>query len=103
MTQGAEGGGGSQAAELEERRRTVERLEQKATELSSLFGSMTDVIVEVDWDGRILRAAPTKADFSRFLQPAYEGSSLHDMLPAGRADEVVTAIRGAIETGGPVG
>jgi rsbT co-antagonist protein RsbR len=96
MTQGEQEGSGGLEAEVAELRRRVE-------ELSSLFGAMGDVVVEIDWDGRVLRAAPTRPDPTHALRPEHVGSKLHDVLPAGRADEILSSARGAMETGGPVG
>jgi PAS domain S-box-containing protein len=60
---------------------------------------MTDVILIMDQDGRYVRIAPTNP--SRLLRPAEEliGKSVKDLLPPDTADQFMTAITKALESG----
>jgi rsbT co-antagonist protein RsbR len=93
---------GEPDTEIAALRRQVAELERSVIELRSLFSAMSDIIIEVDWDGRVLRTAPTRFDPEHGIRAEDVGRTLHEIHPV-RADELVSAARGAIETGKPVG
>ncbi|MBI5292457.1 MAG: GAF domain-containing protein [Chloroflexi bacterium] len=68
-------------------------------ELRALFAAMDDPIFVLDAEGRYLDIAPTNPQ--GLMRPREEliGHTLHDIFPAARADEFVSYIRQALETG----
>lgn len=86
--------------------RTRERVdEQQAViraseaELRTLFSAMTDAVFVFDREGRYLRMAPTRWK-TPLPDPAdYVGRSLRDRMPSERANQMLEALRSAIDTG----
>ncbi len=79
----------SLSEDLTERRRTE-------AELRSLFAAMTDVVLVYDAEGRYLRIAST--DSPLLFRPSAEmlGKRMHDIMPAAKADELLTHLRRAL-------
>lgn len=93
---------GSPQGEIEELRAKVAELERAGSTLAAMFGAMGDIIIEIDWSGRVVNVAPTKPDLAIVIKPDQIGALISDIVPQLRADEIVSGVRGAIETGGPV-
>jgi len=79
----------SLSEDLTERRRAE-------AELRSLFAAMTDVVLVYDAEGRYLRIMST--DASLLFRPSAEmlGKRMHDIMPAAKADELLTHLRRAL-------
>jgi len=80
--------------ELEEAHRQVnEFIKESEFNLRSLFNAMTDVVLEIDYDGRYLTIAPTSPDL--LYKPATEvlGKTLHEVFPNAEADIFLKLIR----------
>ncbi|NUQ73831.1 MAG: PAS domain-containing protein [Polyangiaceae bacterium] len=86
------------AAEIEALRRRADELERSEIELKSYLAAMNDVILVTDWEGRYLKIAPTSPEL--LYKPSDEllGKTIHDVLPAKVADEIVSNVRCALET-----
>lgn len=75
-------------------------LKASEAELRAVFSAMKDVILVLDREGRYLKIAPTNPDTDYALPPqALIGKTLHDVFPPDRADEYLSNIRRALETG----
>jgi PAS domain S-box-containing protein len=72
-------------------------LESEA-ELGALFEAMTDVVLVMDAAGRYLKIAPTNPDL--LYRPAAEliGRTVHEVLPAARADACLNAIQQSLRS-----
>ncbi len=68
-------------------------------ELRALFAAMDDPIFVLDAEGRYLDIAPTNPQALAFPREEVMGRTLHDLFPAARADEFLSYIRQALETG----
>ncbi len=80
-------------------KRTEEALRASEAELRTLFASMKDIVIVVDKDGRYLRIAPTNPKL--LYKPAHEliGKKLHEVFSREQADEFLSFIHTALETG----
>jgi signal transduction histidine kinase/integral membrane sensor domain MASE1 len=70
------------AAQIDERKQAVEKVEHQAEELNRVFEAVTDGIAVYDWDGREIR---TNAALQRLLRldsapPEYAYMSLHERM-----------------------
>ncbi|HEV8045439.1 MAG TPA: PAS domain-containing protein, partial [Rubrobacter sp.] len=84
--------------DVTEHKETEERVRASEAELRALFEAMTDLIFEIDWDGRYLKIAPTNP--SLLYRPPGEllGKTLHEIMPAEQADMFRDHIRRALRT-----
>ena len=71
--------------DVTERKEAEERLRASEAELRALFAAMTDLIFEIDREGRYLKVAPTNP--SLLYRPPGEllGKTLHEVIPAEEA------------------
>ncbi len=85
-------------SDVTEHKETEERVRASEAELRALFEAMTDLIFEIDWDGRYLKIAPTNP--SLLYRPPGEllGKTLHDIMPAEQADMFRDHIRRTLQT-----
>ena len=76
-----------------------EKTQRSEAELRALFTAMTDVIIVYDNEGRYIRIAPTNP--SRLFQPPQDmlGKLISEVLPAGIAQVLLSAISQSLETG----
>ena len=88
----------AKVSRMSERRR-AERESQ--AELRALFAALADLIVVFDAQGRYLSVAPTKVDL--LFAPAIDrvGRTIHEVLPAEKADLLLDHIRQSIAQGQP--
>ena len=88
--------------DITERKEAEEQLRASAAELRALFAAMDDVVFEIDVQGRYLKIAPTNP--SLLYRPREEllGKTLHDVLPAKTAEDLLVRIRRSVESREPV-
>jgi PAS domain S-box-containing protein len=88
--------------DITERKRAEEALATSEANLRALFAAMRDVVLVLDAQGRYLQIAPTNPDL--LYKPAAEllGRTIHEVLPAAHADNILHLIRQALETQEPV-
>ncbi|MDQ3742811.1 MAG: PAS domain S-box protein [Acidobacteriota bacterium] len=89
----------AKASRLLECRRAEEALRASESELRALFAAMTDVVIELDAEGRYLKVAPTNP--SHIYRPPADlvGKTLHDAFPEEQADFFLAHIRRALSEG----
>jgi diguanylate cyclase (GGDEF)-like protein/PAS domain S-box-containing protein len=80
------------------RKEAEEQLRLSEAELRALFEAMDDVVFEIDVRGRYLNVAPTNP--SLLYRPREEllGKTLHEVLPAKKAEELISHIRRSLES-----
>jgi diguanylate cyclase (GGDEF)-like protein/PAS domain S-box-containing protein len=85
-------------SDISERKEAEERVRTSEAELRALFEAMTDLIFEIDWEGRYLKIAPTNP--SLLYRPPGEllGKTLHEVMPEEQADMFRDHIRRALKT-----
>jgi len=67
-------------------------------QLRALFTGMSDVILELDQEGRYLKVAPTNADLLYLPAEQLVGRRLHDIFPPEQADIFLDFIRQSLQT-----
>ncbi len=79
------------------RKKSEEALSESESVLRSLFNAMSDVIVEIDKNGKYLYVAPTSHEL--LYKPATEiiGKTLKEVFPKQKADEFLSVIRTALK------
>jgi two-component system cell cycle sensor histidine kinase/response regulator CckA len=84
------------------RRRSEDALRASEAELRALVGALSDVILVLDRDGRVLKIPSALS--SRFSHPAQEmlGRTLHDVFGASQADQILGYIHSALRSRQPV-
>ena len=86
------------STDITERKEAEEQLRTSEAELRALFAAMDDVVFEIDVQGRYLKVAPTNPSL---LYPTREdriGKTLHDILPAKKAEELLGHIQHSVES-----
>ncbi len=88
--------------DITERKRAEDALATSEADLRALFASMRDVVLVLDAQGQYLQIAPTNPDL--LYKPTAEllGRTIHEVLPAAHADNILHLIRQALETQEPV-
>lgn len=84
--------------ELETAHKQVnEFIKESEFNLRSLFNAMTDVVMEIDYDGFYLTIAPTSPDL--LYKPAAEmlGKTINDVFPQEEADDFLRLIRKSLQ------
>jgi PAS domain S-box-containing protein/putative nucleotidyltransferase with HDIG domain len=82
-----------------ERLQAIETLAASEAELRALFAAMRDIVIVVDREGIYRKIAPTQPNL--LVRPAAEllGKSLQDVFPPAQAQEYLTVVRQALQTG----
>ena len=88
--------------DITERKLAEEAVARSEAELRALFAAMTDVVLVLDAQGRYLQIAPTSPDL--LYKPPAEllGRTIHEVLPAADADNILHSIGLALEKQQPV-
>jgi PAS domain S-box-containing protein len=88
--------------DVTERKQAEEAVARSEAELRALFAAMTDVVLVLDAQGRYLQIAPTRPDL--LYKPPAEllGRTIHEVLPAADADNILHRIQLALEKQHPV-
>ena len=90
------------ARDITARKRAEEALRQSEAELRALFAAMTEVVIVLDREGRHLKIPATNAPLLYRPAPDMLGKTLHEVLPQGIADILLTCIRQALDSEQPV-
>ncbi len=90
------------ARDITERNETEERLRASEAELRALFAAMTDIILEIDSEGRYLKVAPTNPSLLYKPPEDLVGKTLHEVMPTEQADAFLEHIERAQKTRLPV-
>jgi len=83
--------------DITERKKAEEALTEGENNLRALINTMTDIVFEMDYDGRYVNIAPTSTDF--MFKPAVEaiGKTLHEVFPKPQADIFLEFIRKCLD------
>lgn len=88
--------------DITDRRQAEEALRASEAELRALFASMTDVILQLDANGRYLKIAPTNPGLLFKPAPDLLGKTLHQVFPKEQADYFLENIHQALRRDQPV-
>ena len=80
------------------RKKDEEALRTSEAELRALFEAMTDLIFVINGEGRHLKVAPTNPLLLYRPPTEIVGKTLHDIFPAGQADEFLGHVRQVLRT-----
>jgi diguanylate cyclase (GGDEF)-like protein/PAS domain S-box-containing protein len=84
--------------DITERKEAEGRLKASEAELRALFEAMDDVVFEIDVRGRYLKIAPTNPSLLYRPREDLLGKTLHEVLPAEKAEELHSHIRRSLES-----
>lgn len=84
--------------DITERRRAEEALQRSESELRTLFNSMTDIVFEMDYDGRYINIAPTSPELMVKPRDDVLGKTLHEVFPKPEADRFLAFIRKSLDS-----
>ncbi|OYT17346.1 MAG: hypothetical protein B7C24_02935 [Bacteroidetes bacterium 4572_77] len=84
------------AIDISEQKKTQLALEKSEYDLRALFNAMTDIVFEMDHEGRYLNIAPTSANL--MFKPSEDaiGKTLHEIFPKAEADLFLDYIRSCL-------
>jgi len=79
--------------DITERKKAKESLRESENNLRTLFNAMTDIVFEIDYDGRYINIAPTSPEL--MFKPTEDtiGKTLHEIFPKPEADKFLEFIR----------
>jgi len=83
------------------RKQTERRLEESEFNLRSLFNGMSDIVFEMDYEGRYLNIAPTSPELMFRPPESTVGKYLHDIFPKEQADQFLAFIRRCFDSKQP--
>jgi len=83
--------------DITDRRRAEETLLKSENNLRTIFNTMTDIVFELDYNGRYINIAPTATNL--FFKPSEEtlGKTLHEVFPKPQADEFLKFIHKCLD------
>ena len=83
--------------DITERKQAEDSLFKSDNNLRTLFNAMTDVVFEMDYDGRYINIAPTSPEL--LYKPSDEiiGKTLHEVFPKSEADKFLEFIRKCLD------
>ncbi len=83
--------------DITERKQAEEKLKKSEQNLKALFRAMTDIVLELDREGRYINIAPTSPDL--LYKPAAEvlGKTLHEIFPLNEADKFLSMIHKSLD------
>ncbi len=84
--------------DISEQKNTEIALRKSELDLRTLFNAMTDIVFEMDYDGKYINIAPTSPDLMYKPADNSVGKTLHEVFPKSVADEFLTFIRKCIDT-----
>ncbi len=88
--------------DITEQRKTLEALHKSEFDLRSLFNSMTDVVFEMDYNGKYINIAPTSQELMFKPTPSSVGKTLHDVFSKNEADKFLLFIQKCINEDRPL-
>ncbi|MDB4303485.1 PAS domain S-box protein [Desulfosarcina sp.] len=84
--------------ELEAAHKQVnELIKESEFNLRSLFNAMTDVVMEIDYDGYYLAIAPTSPDLLYKPEKELVGKTMHEIFTKEEADEFLRMVRNSLD------
>jgi len=85
------------AQDITERKQAEEALQESEYNLRALFNAMTDVVLEIDYEGKYINVAPTSPDL--LYKPANEilGKTVQDLFPKPEADKFLNVIQTCLD------
>ena len=81
------------ARDVTDRKKAEKALAESEHNLRSLFNAMTDVVFEMDYDGRYINIAPTSPELMFKPPKDIIGKTLHEVFPKPEADKFLEFIR----------
>lgn len=85
------------ARDITKRRATEEALQKSENNLRTLFNAMTDIVFEMDYDGKYINIAPTSPQL--MFKPSADviGKNLHDVFPKPEAEMFLKFVRKCLD------
>ncbi|NPD48120.1 PAS domain S-box protein [Lentimicrobium sp. S6] len=85
------------ARDITERKQADKKLLESENNLRTLFNAMTDIVFEMDYDGRYINIAPTSPEL--MFKPSDDtiGKTLHEVFPKSEADIFLEFIRECLD------
>ncbi|MEA2095125.1 MAG: PAS domain S-box protein [Candidatus Cloacimonadota bacterium] len=83
--------------DITERKKIEDALQKKENDLRTLFNAMTDIVLEIDYDGKYINIAPTMPDLLYRLSTEMLGKTLHEIFPPKEADKFLSAIQKSLD------
>ncbi len=79
------------------RKKAEQTLQNSENNLRALFNAMTDVVLELDYNGTYINIAPTSPNL--LFKPAAEvlGKTLHEVFPKSEADKFLEVVRKCLD------
>ncbi|MCD4682996.1 MAG: PAS domain S-box protein, partial [Bacteroidales bacterium] len=77
-------------------RASEETIHESENNLRALFNAMTDIVFEMDYDGRYISIAPTSPELMFKPPEVIVGKTLHDIFPKPEADKFLEFIRNCL-------
>ena len=87
--------------DVTERKNTRDALAASEAELRALFAAMTDIVVVLDAQGRYRHIAPTNRTGLSRTPDELLGRTVHEVMPAEEADQILETIRTALQAQQP--
>ncbi len=89
---------GSIVRNVSEQKQAKQAIKEGELKLLSLFNAMSDSVFEIDYDGKYLDIAPTKADLIFIPNNEVIGKSLYDLFPKQKADTFLSFVQNCIDS-----
>jgi len=83
--------------DITEGKQAEKALQEGETNLRTLFNAMTDVVFEMDYDGRYIKIAPTSLELMFKPREDLIGKTLHEVFPIPQADKFLEFIRKCLD------
>ncbi len=83
--------------DITERKKVEEALRKSENNLRTLFNAMTDIVFEMDYDGRYINIAPTSPELMFKPPDKIVGRTLHEVFPKPEADRFLEFIRKCLD------
>ncbi len=83
--------------DITERKKAEEALLESENNLRALFNSMTDIVFEMDYDGRYINIAPTSPELMYGPSEELLGKTLHEVFSEPEADRFLAFIRESLD------
>ena len=83
--------------DITEHKKAEKALKENEDNLRTLFNAMTDIVFEMDYDGRYVNIAPTSQEL--LFKPSVDtiGKTLHEVFPKPEADKFLEFIRKCLD------
>ena len=78
------------------KRKSIQEIEESENKLNSLFNAMTDLVMELDYDGKYITIAPTSPELMFKPPENIVGKSLKEVFPKAEADRFLEFIQSVI-------